>query len=125
MLIEEQFIIIKIKNNIAYLEALSKLGCDGCSARKNCGISSLSTYFTKYSIKHHVSDSAKVNDIISITIDNKIFFKHAFLLYLLPLLILFISAYLVGIFFSHNEGLQVIVAISSLLLSFVLLRFLL
>lgn len=122
MKIEEQFKIISIKNNIAELEPVKQEGCTNCST--GCGLGILGRYFAQYKIKHRVDTNKKVGDIISLSIDNKTLFLNAFLMYLLPLIALFLGGGLGHLLNPDNEILQIILAFVCLFISLAILRFL-
>ena len=121
--IEEQFTIINIKDGIAYLQAIREDGCGGCSANKGCGVGSLNRYFAQKLIKHPVEKSYKIGDIITLNINANTLLFHAFLLYLVPLLVLFMTAYVAKYFFPTQDLYQVIFGLLGLVMSFLILKF--
>ncbi len=118
----QKFSIVNIKNNTAYLQTIKEEGCGSCNANKGCGVGSLNRYFSKKLIENPLEQGQKVGDIVELTINSNKLFYHAFLLYFLPIIALFVSAYLVKIFFPSQEGYQVIFGLLGFGLSFIILK---
>ena len=86
---------------------------------------SLSDLFSGFSLfKRPLQKGVKAGDTITLEISSKELFFRASQLYLMPLLALFVGAYLSNLIFPSNDIVQTLVGLSSLAASLVLLRFL-
>ena len=85
----------------------------------------LSDLFSGFSLfKRPLQKGVKAGDTITLEISSKELFFRASQLYLMPLLALFVGAYLSNLIFPSNDIVQTLVGLSSLAASLVLLRFL-
>jgi len=100
-------------------------GCNSCSSKSACGTGVLSDLFSGFSLfKRPLQKGVKAGDTITLEISSKELFFRASQLYLMPLLALFVGAYLSNLIFPSNDIVQTLVGLSSLAASLVLLRFL-
>lgn len=92
-MIETQAVVVKIEDAVAYVQAERKSSCSGCS-ESSCGTSVLANFFGQktplYRARNDVG--AKVGDRVVVGVNETALFQGTLLLYLLPLLLLFIGA---------------------------------
>ena len=122
---KEDFEVIEITRDSMTIKADRQSGCNSCSSKSACGTGVLSDLFSGFSlIKRPLQKGVKAGDTITLEISSKELFLRASQLYLMPLLALFVGAYLSNLFFPSNDIVQTLVGLSSLAASLVLLRFL-
>ena len=80
-----------IKGSYAYLKADSASACSSCSASSACGAKNVST--TKYNLRVNNIKNLKVGDEVVLTMESKNLLLGTAILYILPLIMLFIFAY--------------------------------
>ncbi len=92
-MIETEAIVVKIEHAVAYVQAERKSSCSGCS-ESSCGTSVLANYFGQKAPLYRASNEvgAKVGDRVVVGLDESALFKGTLLLYLFPLLLLFVGA---------------------------------
>lgn len=92
-MIETQAVVIKIEDAVAYVQAERKTSCSGCS-ESSCGTSVLANFFGQRAPLYRARNEAgaKVGDRVMIGMDESALFKGTLLLYLFPLLLLFVGA---------------------------------
>ncbi len=92
-MIETEAIVVKIEHAVAYVQAERKSSCSGCG-ESNCGTSVLANYFGQKAPLYRASNEvgAKVGDRVVVGLDESALFKGTLLLYLFPLLLLFVGA---------------------------------
>lgn len=92
-MIETQAVVVKIEDAVAYVQAERKSSCSGCS-ESSCGTSVLADFFGHktplYRVRNEIG--AKVGDQVVVGMNESALFKGTLLLYMLPLLLLFIGA---------------------------------
>jgi sigma-E factor negative regulatory protein RseC len=92
-MVETQAVVVKTEDAVAYLQAERKSSCSGCS-ESNCGTSVLAGFFGQktplYRARNEVG--AKVGDRVVVGMNESALFKGTLLLYMLPLLLLFVGA---------------------------------
>jgi len=98
-MIEEQAFIIALSENSAVVEIKSSSSCNSCDAQSSCGTSSLSELFGKRPSQFNLSldscdaqNQLKVGDAIMIGLDDLSYLKASLLIYLLPILSMFVFA---------------------------------
>ncbi|MGE5028003.1 MAG: SoxR reducing system RseC family protein [Betaproteobacteria bacterium] len=91
-MVETQAVVVKIEDAFAYVRAERKSSCSGCS-ESTCGTSVLMDFFGQKTPLYRASNEvgAKVGDWVVVGMDESALFKGTLLLYLLPLLLLFIG----------------------------------
>lgn len=92
-MIETQAVVIKIEDAVAYVQAERKTSCSGCS-ESSCGTSVLANFFGQKAPLYRARNEAgaKVGDRVMVGMDESALFKGTLLLYLFPLLLLFVGA---------------------------------
>lgn len=119
---EKQFKVIALNNNKITLEPIDDKVCSNCAGSQSCGINVLAGFF-KRNIEIDNSKAYKVNDIITLKISTKKLYKQAFYLLILPLLNLFIFAYLARVITDDNDFWQALFGFTAFIGTFVFLRF--
>ena len=119
---KSDFQIVKIENNQMFLNVGNKNSCGSCAANKSCGTGVLARYFDHFNtIAYPLRPGVKEGDIISLDISNKTLFLRAFALYIAPLLVVFITLFIMQIF-EFIESIQILVSIVILIATFITLR---
>ncbi|MCE5180180.1 MAG: SoxR reducing system RseC family protein [Betaproteobacteria bacterium] len=92
-MIETQAVVVRIEDAGAYVQAERKSSCSGCS-ESSCGTSVLAGLFGQKTPLYLASNEigAKVGDQVVVGVNESALFKGTLLLYMLPLLLLFIGA---------------------------------
>ena len=106
-MITENAIVVSIDNNQTWIETQRKSACGQCSANKGCGTSVLSKVIgNKLSkIKAINNINAQVGDEVVIGLNEHSMLKGAFVVYMLPLILLFLFSF-VGQLVSDNLAIQ-------------------
>jgi len=122
MYMKSDFQVVKIENNQMFLNVGNKNSCGSCAANKSCGTGVLARYFDHFNtIAYPLRPGVKEGDLISLEISNKTLFLRAFALYIAPLLVVFITLFVMQIF-EFIESIQILVSIVILLATFITLR---
>ena len=122
MYMKSDFQVVKIENNQMFLNIGNKNSCGSCAAKKSCGTGVLARYFDHFNtIAYPLRPGVKEGDLISLEISNKTLFLRAFALYIAPLLVVFITLFVMQIF-EFIESIQILVSIVILLATFITLR---
>lgn len=92
-MIETEAVVVKIEHAVAYVQAERKSNCGSCS-ESSCGTSVLANFFGQRTPLYRASNEvgAKVGDRVVVGMDESALFKGTLLLYLFPLLLLFVGA---------------------------------
>jgi sigma-E factor negative regulatory protein RseC len=92
-MIETEAVVVKLEHAVAYVQAERKSSCSGCS-ESSCGTSVLANFFGQKTPLYRASNEvgAKVGDRVVVGMDESALFKGTLLLYLFPLLLLFVGA---------------------------------
>ncbi|MDO9064049.1 MAG: SoxR reducing system RseC family protein [Sulfuricella sp.] len=92
-MIETEAVVVKIEQAVAYVQAERKSSCGGCS-ESSCGTSVLANFFGQKTPLYRASNEAgaKVGDRVVVGMNESALFKGTLLLYLFPLLLLFVGA---------------------------------
>ena len=119
---KSDFQVVKIENNQMFLNVGNKNSCGSCAANKSCGTGVLARYFDHFNtVAYPLRPGVKEGDFISLEISNKTLFLRAFALYIAPLLVVFITLFVMQIF-EFIESIQILVSIVILLATFITLR---
>ena len=122
MYMKSDFQVVKIENNQMFLNVGNKNSCGSCAANKSCGTGVLARYFDHFNtIAYPLRPGVKEGDLVSLEISNKTLFLRAFALYIAPLLVVFITLFVMQIF-EFIESIQILVSIVILLATFITLR---
>ncbi len=92
-MIEIQAVVMKVEDSVAYVQANRKSSCSGCS-ESNCGTSVLAGFLGQKAPLYLARNDAgaKVGDRVMVGLEESALLKGTLLLYLFPLLLLFIGA---------------------------------
>lgn len=106
-MITENAIIVSIENNQTWIETQRKSACGQCSANKGCGTSVLSKVIgNKLSKMKAINNiNAEVGDEVIVGLNESSLLKGAFIIYMLPLLFLFLFSFL-GQFVAQYFGVE-------------------
>ena len=119
---KSDFQVVKIENNQMFLNVGNKNSCGSCAANKSCGTGVLARYFDHFNtVAYPLRPGVKEGDFISLEISNKTLFLRAFALYIAPLLVVFITLFVMQIL-EFIESIQIFVSIVILLAAFITLR---
>lgn len=106
-MITENAIVVSIDNNQTWIETQRKSACGQCSANKGCGTSVLSKVIgnklTKIKAINNIN--AQVGDEVVIGLNEQSLLKGAFVVYMLPLILLFLFSF-IGQLVSDNLLIQ-------------------
>lgn len=92
---KEQFEVIALENETMTLKVNRSGGCHSCSASSGCGTGILANYFDHYTVFNKpVKSGVVVGDFITLEISSAELFSRAFMLYIFPILALFIGSYI-------------------------------
>jgi sigma-E factor negative regulatory protein RseC len=116
---KQEFEVLEVTESRMRLKP-PKQGCGSCSLNSSCGTGILDKYFNK-PLYVPLQIGAKVGSKINLEILDKTLFQHAFVLYILPLLALFLSAILSAIFYPNQEGLQIVLSLFFFAISLLLI----
>ncbi len=116
-MIKEQAIVKKIQGDHAIVELGRDNGCQGCELSAACGTGSLGKLlgFRLKPLSIVNDNHLKPGDRVIIGLPEKSYLSACFLIYLLPLICLFIFALLADIIFGSRDGLNVLAAMVGLL----------
>lgn len=92
-MIETEAIVVKIEHAVAYVQAERQTSCSSCS-ESSCGTAVLANFFGQRTPLYRASNEvgAKVGDRVVVGLNESALFKGTLLLYLFPLLLLFVGA---------------------------------
>lgn len=109
---KEQFEVIALENETMTLKVNRSGGCHSCSASGGCGTGILANYFDHYStFNKPIENGVTVGDFVTLEISSSELFSRAFMLYIFPILALFIGSYAGMSFFPATELWQIIFGI--------------
>jgi len=120
---KENFEIIDIEKDIAMLKSKRDSSCQSCSVKNSCGIKILSSLnYNFFKFKLPSKNKFKMGDTISLEIANSEIFFRAFQLYLMPLLSMFLAAYMAGMIFIDKEIYQILFGVIAFFVNIMLLK---
>lgn len=126
-MIETEAVVIKVEHTLAYVQAERKSSCSSCS-ESSCGTSVLMNFFARKTPLYCASNEvgAKVGDRVVVGLNESAMFKGTLLLYLFPLLLLFVGAVTgnaLAVTTDVKDGYSVAGALIGLVTGFVGLKF--
>ena len=105
---KEKFEVIEIENQTMVLKVNRSGGCHSCSASAGCGTGILASAFGHVTtFNKPLKEGVMVGDFVTLQISSGELFYRAFQLYILPLLTLFVGAWLGAELFPTNELWQI------------------
>jgi sigma-E factor negative regulatory protein RseC len=93
MVEEKARVVVKSKTH-AWVEAERLTGCNACAINKECGTGAIANYLIKKTIIVKVLNpiGAEIDDMVIVGVPERIFLLGSFMLYTMPLLMMFLSA---------------------------------
>ena len=109
-MIEQTLTVVALDGHIAHLEAQQKQACEGCNGR--CGSQVFSKLFgtAKQTFPYKFESSVEVGQKVTLSLDDSHVVKHAFAVYMLPLLLSLVFAFVAAQLFIASEGWQILAA---------------
>jgi sigma-E factor negative regulatory protein RseC len=126
-MIEEIATVVKVENGQVWVTPHTKGGCVSCLQQTSCTSSVLGRVFKPRTIAVDSSFPLSVGDQVSVTIDESLLLHASLLLYLFPLLSMFIGAGLTESLLDNIQNVDLYIAsagVGSLFFSLGLLHFL-
>ena len=121
---KEQFEVIALENQTMTLKVNRSGGCHSCSASGGCGTGILANYFDHYSVfKKPIQSGVTVGDFVTLEISSAELFSRAFMLYIFPILALFIGSYIGLGLDSENELWQISLGITGFISALLLTKY--
>lgn len=119
-MIEQPAKVIKFDDNMVWLEAERQSTCSGCKVKQGCGTGMLAKHVGKRfsNIAVMKTSDVEVGEQVHLAIPEETLLQGAFLMYILPLILMFIFA--AGAQALHfNEAIEVFSGLSGLLIGFI------
>ena len=115
-MIEEQAQVIALSGDDAIIEMQSQTACQSCEMSGGCGTGSLGRLLGNRRQRLSISNDQhlKVGNLIVIGLPEKHFIYAGFLMYLLPLLSLFMFSIVANILFDATQWINVLAALMGL-----------
>ncbi|MBT3204771.1 MAG: SoxR reducing system RseC family protein [Gammaproteobacteria bacterium] len=115
-MIEEQALVIALRSDQALIEVQRQNACQSCDLSEGCGTGSLGRLlgYKKLALSIPNRHKLQVGDRIVIGMPDKYFHFAGFLVYLLPLLSLFLFGLVANYFFNGAESVIVLASLSGL-----------
>lgn len=120
-MLKENAFIVDVADGFAWVETQRKSSCSSCQARKSCGTSVLQKVLgsKRNILKVNNPDNFSVGDEVILGLQESALVKGSLLLYALPLLLMFIFAF-IGIFLfrilavEFTEGYSILFSLTGL-----------
>ncbi|NSY34578.1 regulator [Pseudoalteromonas sp. JC28] len=112
-MIEQTLTVTAIKGATVYLEAQPKPACEGCNGK--CGSQVFAKLFGTHKKQFPVdlTESVEIGQKIKLALDDSNVVKHAFYVYMMPLLFAFAGMFIAALLLGLNEPLQILIAFTS------------
>ena len=91
-MIEELAVVVKIENHQVWVVSGQNSGCDGCQQKASCTTNALGSVLKKKSVPVDSDIQLKTGDEVMVAIDENLLLRASLLLYLVPLIALFMGA---------------------------------
>ena len=91
-MIEELAVVVKIENHQVWVERGQDNACGGCQQKASCTTNAISNVLKKKSVPADCDILLKVGDSVMVAIDEGLLLRASLLLYLVPLIALFVGA---------------------------------
>lgn len=128
-MIEQNANVIRVEGEIAWLQVQRESTCGSCGVRKGCGTNTFSKVLgNRFSeIKALNKLDLKPGDNVTIALHESTLLKSALLMYMLPLVTMFLSAILGSwatqiLSGQSNQAIIILFALSGLLFSFLFIK---
>ncbi len=118
-MIEETVRVVGARGERITIAAGRKSACGSCSQKQGCGVSAISGLFSGKSIELELHNAlgASVGDTVVVGVEDGAFLRMAVRAYLLPLLVLIVTAMVFSRLFA-SEWLVVLLSVAAMLGSF-------
>jgi len=93
-LAEEPATVSFVKGGYAYLKTENASACSSCSAKSSCGSKTLSLSDAEYTLRVKNTLNLKKGDSVVLALESNTLLFGTIIIYILPLLMLFISAFI-------------------------------
>ncbi len=115
--------VVAVDGAYVWVEAIAKSGCSSCEVNTSCGTGLLSKALGRRNFQLRLKTPVEVNvgDEVLVSIPQKGLMIASILMYLLPILTLFLFA-VVGQVFEADEGTVIVAGFAGLLLGFFVSR---
>lgn len=123
-MIEEGAVVTRIGQGQVWIKGLQSGACGGCAQLSSCGTAALAKWLPKREFAIECDQALNVGDQVSVAIDDSHLLLSSMVLYLLPLLIMFIGIGLAEIYLPESVAMAWLpeIALSFLLLAFWLIH---
>lgn len=91
-MIEELAVVVKIENQQVWVTSSSNSACGGCQQKASCTTNALGSVLKKKLVPVDCDIQIKTGDEVIIAIDESLLLRASLLLYLVPLIALFLGA---------------------------------
>ena len=121
-MIEEQALVTQLQGHLAIIEMQSQSACQSCELSGGCGTGSLGRLlgYRKKSLSIDNNHQLKVGDRVIIGLPEKYFLFAGFIMYLLPLVGLFVFAMISDFLFDATQWINVVASLFGLASSLML-----
>jgi len=124
-MIEEKAVVVGIADNSVLVEASRNSACGQCASKSGCGQSSVAQWAASKMVNISVENPQQLNvsigDDVIVGINEQSFIKASLLLYLIPLLIMFVAGLLMTLL-GFDEPVVILSSFTALLSGFYLIR---
>lgn len=118
---EETALVIKTDSDFAYLETQNATSCGNCSTKTGCGsVSAIFTFKPRNQLKINNTLGLKTGDSVIVAMPSDKLLIATVLMYLLPLLSLFVFSYVAKLFF--GEVASIIMGLVGLFLALMIIK---
>jgi|TARA_B100000795_G_scaffold114510_1_gene84943 sigma-E factor negative regulatory protein RseC len=122
-MIEQQATIVEVDGDTVWLQAERESTCSNCQVKQGCGTGLLSKHvgkkFSKISV-HKTTDVA-LGQVVTLVIPEQALLQGAALLYLLPLILLFLFSFVTRSF-DLGEGAEILAGLTGLVTGFAVVK---
>ncbi|NQZ54150.1 MAG: SoxR reducing system RseC family protein [Piscirickettsiaceae bacterium] len=122
-MIEQKAKVVSFDDETVWLEAERQSTCSGCQVRQGCGTGMLAKHvgqkFSRITVKK--TSDVEIGQQVQLAIPEETLLQGAALMYLLPLVLMFIFA-AIAQSLNFNEALEIIAGISGLFIGFYWVR---
>ncbi|WP_404338736.1 SoxR reducing system RseC family protein [Pseudoalteromonas mariniglutinosa] len=121
-MIEQTLTVVSTKGRLAHLQAEQQQACEGCNGR--CGSQVFAKLFgtAKKTFPYQFDKQLSVGQKVTLALDDSHMVKHAFAVYMLPLLASFSFALIAVGVFAVSEGWQILAAVLGGVIGFLIAK---
>jgi len=123
-MIREQGVVIRVNGSFAWVETRQQSACGSCSAADGCGTSALASLFERRARALRVANDigASVGQTVTLGLSEGGLVRAAFLVYMVPLLVMIVAGMLMATVAPDSEGLVVLASLAGLAAGLMLVR---